>query len=340
MKRIGIVTLNGNNNYGNKLQNFALIYILKKFNFDINTLWKYDSKKYILKTIIPLKRFKRYSSFQRFTNRYLNVKYFMDLEKIKNKYDYYVVGSDQVWNYNFKTFSEDFFLPFSNREKNISYAASIGVDNVKSEFHEIFKNGLQNFKNISVREDSAKRIVEQYTNRDDIEVVLDPTMLLTDKDWENILKKPKGIGDKKYILNYFLGNLSDERKKVIEKFAQENDFYVINLLDKNDPYYSCGPSEFLFLEKNAALICTDSFHSSVFAILFNRPFLVFDREQQGVEDMSSRIETLLSKFEIKDRKFNCNIEKKDLQHDYTRTYEILNEERKKSMNYLKKSLNI
>ena len=100
------------------------------------------------------------------------------------------------------------------------------------------------------------------------------------------------------------------------KIAKEKNCKVINLLDKNDPYYVSGPSEFLWLEKHADLICTDSYHSSVFAILYNRPFVVFDRDQVGADNMGSRIDTLLSKFELKNRKFNgINIIKENLEYD-------------------------
>ena len=144
----------------------------------------------------------------------------------------------------------------------------------------------------------------------------------------------------KYILNYFLGELSEERKKEIDRIAKENNCEVINILDKKSPFYQTGPSEFLWLEKNAFLICTDSFHSSVFAILYNRPFIVFDREGNG-QGKNSRIETLISKFKLKNREYNGkNITQENLEHDYTEAYKILEEERKKSDKFLRKALDI
>ena len=95
--------------------------------------------------------------------------------------------------------------------------------------------------------------------------------------------------------------------------------------------------EFLYLEKNAFLICTDSFHSSVFAILFNRPFIVFDREGNGLE-MNSRIYTLLDKFKLQNRMYDGKIERNNLQVDYLESYDILEEERKKSSNFIKKAI--
>ena len=142
-----------------------------------------------------------------------------------------------------------------------------------------------------------------------------------------------------HILNYFLGNLSDERRNEINRVAKENSCEVINILDKESPFYECGPSEFLYLEKNAFLICTDSFHSSVFGILYNTPFLVFEREDNNAS-MNSRLDTLLSKFKLEDRRYKGKITKKDLKCDYKEAYKILDKERIKSMNFLRKALDI
>ena len=169
-------------------------------------------------------------------------------------------------------------------------------------------------------------------------------MLLSAAEWNKIAKKPKQIDktkSKKYILNYFLGELSDKRRKQIEQIAKENNCFIINILDKNSPCYTSGPSEFLWLEKNAFLVCTDSFHSSVFAILFNTPFIVFNREEKNVDNMNSRIDTLLSKFKLEDRRYNGKkITKENLKHNYTEAYKILEKERKKSEEFLKKALDI
>ena len=141
-------------------------------------------------------------------------------------------------------------------------------------------------------------------------------------------------------MNYFLGDLSEERRKEIERIAKENNCEIINIMDKNDPLYVSGPSEFLWLEKHAFLICTDSFHSSVFALLYNRPFIVFDRKQEGIENMNSRIDTLINKFNLKNRRYAGKITEDNLKHDYTEAYEILEKEREKSRKFLEKALDI
>lgn len=356
MKKIGIITLCSNNNFGNKLQNYALLRELNKYSFDTSTFWvenafPSNNIKALLKVFKnrfnEYKDFKRSHFFVRFTKEHLNINHKLifnnDINKFRNKYDYFIVGSDQVWNYNFVGNKDIYFLENIDSKKCISYAASFGIEYIPKTLNDYYKQGLRHFTNISVREQKGKEIVEELTGRNDVEVVVDPTMLLTGKEWDSISIKPKqldNIKEKKYILNYFLGKLSDSRKKEIEKVATDNNCYIINILDKNDPFYNCGPSEFLYLEKNAFLICTDSFHSSVFAILYNRPFVVFEREDKA-EKMNSRIDTLLKKFKLENRRYNGkNITKENLKHDYIEAYKILELERKKSKTFLKKALDI
>lgn len=356
MKKIGVITLCSNNNFGNKLQNYAVIETLNKLGCNANTIWIENSfKSCAIKQ--ELKRLKRlffdyfidYNRNKYFLifNRLLNINYKIvfnnDIQKLFDIFDYFIVGSDQVWNYHYFDNDNIYLLKKSSVNKNIAFSASFGISSIPEKYHYRYKECLNNFKAISVREDKAKEIVEELTKRKDVITLIDPTMLLTPEEWDKISIRPKqldGINEDKYILNYFLGELSESRKKEIERVAIENNCHVINILDKNDPFYECGPSEFLFLEKHAFLICTDSFHSSVFAILYNRPFIVYEREDK-VEKMNSRIDTLLNKFKLENRRYNGKeITKDNLKHDYTEAYKILEKERKKSKDFLERALDI
>lgn len=347
MRKIGIITLTGNVNFGNKLQNYAL----KKKIDDITkekteTIWLKEKKSTIFKIKRHIKRFikskdyKREKKISKF-NELLDIKEYNNM-KFANEYDNYVIGSDQVWNYNFCPYNyELFFARFSPKEKNISYAASIGVSYIDDKYTNLFKEGLDNINYISVREEKAKEIVEKISGRHDIEVLVDPTMLLTRDEWERIEKKPKHFNEKKYILTYFLGNITDEINNEILRIAKENDCTVINMMNYNDKYYVSDPCEFLWLERNAFLICTDSYHSSIFGIIFDKPFVVFERNQKGADNMMSRLDTLLSKFHLYNRKFDgCSINKNNLEHNYTEAYNILKKEREKSNAFLKNALKL
>ena len=357
MKKIGIITLCGNENFGNKLQNYATISILDKNNdFDIYTIWISNPfcanklKQYIkfLRNELKDSIKKRNRVFKKFNN---NLKIYPrkiicdnDINKIEKEFDFMIIGSDQVWNPNLMNNYDIYFLSKYSKYKKIPFSASFGTSEFSEKIENNFKKELAKFGKISVRENTGKAIIEKLTGKKDVDVLIDPTMLLSAEEWDKVSKRPEQINlfnGRKYILNYFLGNLSEQRKTEIERIAKENDCEIINILDEKDPFFVSGPSEFLYLEKNAFLICTDSFHSSVFAILYNRPFVIFDREQEGVEKMNSRIDTLISKFNLKNRKYNgSKITKENLEHDYTEAYKILEEERKKSDAFLKKALDI
>lgn len=349
--RVGIITIIDNNNLGNRLQNYALEKILENNNIDCITIsnepFSNTKDKFILRIIKNLKFRDTYSkfegrknSFKEFNNNIIfSKKRITPFSKLKD-FDYFISGSDQVWNPTFGRLREVDLLEFTEPKKRISFAASFGISSLPEQYNEKLKNALKDYKAISVREDAGKKIIEDVVGKKDVQVLVDPTMLLTAEEWDKVAKKPEQLKTDKYILNYFLGELSEKRKAEIDRIAKENDCEVINILDKNSPFYCTGPSEFLYLEKHAFLVCTDSFHSSVFAILYNRPFIVFGREDNTIS-MNSRIETLINKFNLKNREYNGQeITKENLNHDYTEAYEILNEERKKSMTFLINALDV
>lgn len=350
--KIGIITIIDNNNYGNRLQNYGLESTLKKFNLNVDTIqnetYSNTKKFFILRQLKKLlnhndenSNINRKENFAKF-NHYLNFSKKKNAFSHFSDYDYVVVGSDQVWNPNFGRLREVDLLTNVKPSKRIAYAGSFGISTLPTKYKHKAMREFTKFKAISVRENQGKKIIQELTDRKDIEVVLDPTMLLTANEWNAISKEPEQIKllhGKKYILSYFLGNLSLQRKNEIERIAKENDCEIINLLDNNSPFYSCGPSEFVYLEKNAFLICTDSFHSCVFAILFNKPFVVLKREDD-TESMNSRIDTLLGTFKLTNRYSTDIITNELLSCDYTNAMKILEKEKEKSINFLKKALEI
>ena len=359
MKRIGIVTIWGNDNYGNRLQNYALQeFILKLGDLDVETIKNsaplnnkknkpidyLKSIKWWINDNIKLRIGERHLYFDDFA-KYIKVNpknFSYRCNTIKNfYYDYLIFGSDQVWNPGYRLKDFDLGLFGNPNAVKIAYAASLSTYDIPESVDKTkVKKALLNFRSIAIREKKGAELISDLTGRTDVEVLIDPTMLLSIEDWQKVMKKPKQLKKEKYILNYYLGELSSERLKEIEKIAKENDCEIINILDKKSPFYNTGPAEFLWLEKNAFLICTDSFHSSVFAFLFDRPFIIFDREKKNVQNMNSRFETLIEKFNLKNRFFEGKITKENLDHDYSESYKILAEERKKSKDFLEKALDI
>ena len=283
-----------------------------------------------------LKNFKSFASMIPTSRNYFN---YNQINKYCN-YDYLIVGSDQVWNPNMCLDDLSLFKYFKCKNK-ISIAASIALSSVNDETKIRFKNNLESFKAISVREDEGKKILDDCLERKDVEVVVDPTMMIEKEIWEELSKKPdlEYNLSKKYILLYFLGTISNEFKSQIYDFAKKNNFEIIDIYDKRERWITCGPAEFLYLEKNAELICTDSFHSSVFGILFNTPILVTGRNGSK-DNMNSRIDTLLKKFKLDDCRYNGKIKNNVLDTNYKETNYILEKEREKIKKFIDKALNI
>lgn len=353
MKKIGILTINDNNNYGNRLQNYAVQETLRKLKCMPETIENkgqypiFKVKTYIgnfLKGTLFKSKYERYNRFMNFNKNIKKSNIWINFENIPtnicNKFDYFITGSDQVWNPKFGRLTNIDLLSFAKNNQKISFSASFGINELPEDKKEFARKNLETFKAISVREETGKKIVEELTGRKDVEVLVDPTMLLSAEEWDKVSKKPKQLKTNKYILNYFLGNISKEADIEIHRIAKENNCDIINILDKNSPFYLTGPSEFLYLEKNAFMVCTDSFHSSVFSIIYNVPFVVFEREQKGVPVMNSRIETLLNKFKLNDRKFTGKITNDKLKANYEDREKILEKEKKKSIDFLKRALDI
>lgn len=360
---IGVITLPNFMfyNYGGVLQNYALTMYLRKLGYDVmpihcnsTTLQGairesiYDlfglrimKKKGEIKfELIDSNAKARNKKFEEFIKTHIkptNFNYYTDkvFAQINDQCDCVIIGSDQVWNPSFiKNMLFTYTLGFLPPEKRISYAASFGISEIPSNMRDGYIQNLKDFKAISVREDMAAELISGLINSTP-PVLVDPTLLLNREQWHMVAEKHPNRNSKPYLLTYFLGEESEHIKSTIQSFAKRNNLDIYKLSDTSDiRFYSAGPSEFLDLFENASFVCTDSFHATVFSIIFEKPFSVFPRKQAGMDKMSSRIETLLNKFQIesidldfiKDSKFNF---------DQNRNVEDKMEiERKKSKEFL------
>ncbi|NMB19118.1 MAG: polysaccharide pyruvyl transferase family protein [Erysipelothrix sp.] len=374
MKRIGIITLNGYFNYGNRLQNYALERVLEKMGCEVNTIKVKNSPLSTKKKTNKIQRIRgmnfrkivarargktwdiihrnekrksnkvRTDTFKKFTDDYISeIDYSIFNEgankSIADSYDFFVVGSDQVWNPFYNYGSSVYFLDFAPKGKRISYAASFGISLIPDHFKEKYKRFLGEMRYLSVREDSGAQIIENLTGRDAC-VHVDPTMLLTKDEWIGISRKATHQPNEKYLLTYFLGGIPKEHKKMIERIAEDEKLRIINLGDiREKDSYRTGPSEFINYIDDCSIFCTDSFHGAVFSILLEKPFVVYDRV--GSNSMYSRIDTLLDKFDLTTRKAESISTLNDLFNiDFSHVPPILEMERNKSFDYLKNALKI
>lgn len=347
-KKCAIITLYGLYNYGNRLQNYASQYVLEKLGYEVKTIVNTDlfSKEKYIDRIKSYLKYILQSDYRKIkaneNKRRVN---FLDFEKLvhediisnkeinalEDRYDFFVVGSDQVWNPYLKSIGW-YFLDFCKNNKKITMAPSIGVNKLSDEYLSMYGKYLKQFKYLSCREQEGVNIIKQLTGKEVVDV-LDPTMLVPIEEWEKIIEKCELIINDKYVLLYFLGKITDEYQEFINE-RKKDGYIVINILDKKSNYYTYGPREFLYLIKNATLVITDSFHACVFSILFNRDFIVFERMDDG-DEMTSRIYTLLRKFKLEDRLFSNFNNKFEI--DFANVEAILKTEQEKSISFLKKS---
>ena len=255
----------------------------------------------------------RYQRFEAFARRNLRISghRFESLEELRAAelpYDVILAGSDQIWNP--KIFPDGHFDPvffgvFSQRRK-IAYAPSFGVPRIPEGMEDELRGYLAAFSHLSVRERQGQKIVEDIAGKT-VPVVLDPTLLLTRDQWAAMANTPSGYpsgGDlntpRGYILCYCISR-PDALAPYIQSLADRTGLPVVQLCgvrQKVHPRARCvldaGPAEFLGLFQNAAYVCTNSFHGTVFSVQFQKPFFTAVAPGELAEPESSRTFSLLS----------------------------------------------
>lgn len=252
-----------------------------------------------------------------FINKYLNIIRVDSLEELDgNDYDAVIVGSDQVWRKPYtdtlltnKSTSDNAFLAFTEKWncKRIAYAASIGVDywEYNEEETRVLRKLVKRFNAISVREDSAIKLIHDNLNPDIVvNHVLDPTFLIPKEKYIDIVRESQVVKSDGNLLVYILDS-SDEKTKFIEIFAEKNGYTPFLV---NNPQTECASSpvneriqtsisQWLRGFMDAEYVIADSFHACVFSIIFEKPFIVLSNKDRGL----TRINSLLKMFDIEDR---------------------------------------
>lgn len=367
IKKAAIITMTQfGQNYGNRLQNYALQEILNNLGVYAETIWHSSNPvlfsymrikkriKVFVKSIIKHTPFEalRYERFDSFNLKYICYSKIgfgnnRIIGKKTDRYDFFIVGSDQVWNTNYRFIQENldiFLAAFAPPSMRIAYAASFGVKDITDECVQKFNTELPKFKWISVREEAGIEIAEKYGA--EATVVLDPTMMLRSDEWDRVSKKPKYMKSGSYIVTYFLGG----RNKDIDEYINSvsNGKRIINLeAEWNLPHtkeersiYVTAPDEFVWLISHADCVLTDSFHASVFSILYHKPFFVYERLVNGKSSgMEGRLDTLLGTFGLEMCRGDINHpEGIPLAVNWDSVGKILEEEREKSLAFLKRAL--
>lgn len=285
----------------------------------------------------------RRAKFKEFSDKYIMETEFCICnqnipEDLSHKYDYFVTGSDQVWNPLYIRNSSIYFLVFAPQNKRIAYSPSFGISHIPHIYLDDYKRWLSEMASLSVREEAGADIIRNLTGRETM-VLVDPTFLLTKEKWLGISKESAHKPKRNYLLTYFLGEQTQDSKNMIKEVSRVNNLIIINLSDiKDENRYPADPREFIDYIYSSSVLFTDSFHGCVFSILLERPFVVFERNELA-SSMTSRIDTLLSTFQLHSRRWN-NLKKNEIfQLDYSHIAPILEFERNKAISYLQEALN-
>jgi exopolysaccharide biosynthesis predicted pyruvyltransferase EpsI len=281
-----------------------------------------------------------------------------DMHNLSNMgFDAYVVGSDQCWRPRYSPNIRNYFLDFAindNRVKRIAYAASFGVSHWEftNEDTAACSELLNKFNAISVREDSAIDLIKNKLGRDDAVHVLDPTMLLSKEHYNDLVELEKSSVTPGNLNVYVLDKTPEKDKLVrqIEAKLQLKAFEVLPLKrlneqkvtkDNIEDFVYPNPAAWIRGFQDAKFVVTDSFHGTVFSILHNVSFIVIGNSERGL----SRFQSLLKLFGLEDRLITDVDTTKieyftDKKIDWVRVNKILDQEREKSLEFLKKWLQV
>lgn len=363
MKKIGIVTFHRAHNYGAILQAYALEKFLEEIGNEVEFVDYFPEKmkkqygvikineknfftrvKSFLSSIVFLRKNRaRYDNFNNFINKNIKMtQKYHSIEEVKKnppKDAIYITGSDQVWNPDITNGLSDIYtLNFG--EKNtlrVAYAASIGKNTLGNER---YQKKLAGINYISVREETAKNLLTPILKQN-ITVVLDPTLLFEGKKWQEKLNLKK-VENIPYILAYQVKE-NKEYLNIVNELSRRTGLKIIHFDKKNTGYnnilknaYQEDPEGFVRLIKNAEYVVTTSFHATVFSILFHKKFFVIPHKSTG-----SRVTDLLDKLEINDRIFYSLDEFKKVDYEKNVNYESVEKrleiEREKSIEFIMKA---
>jgi hypothetical protein len=362
--KIGTITFHCSNNFGAVLQALALIKTLNnlgheakiidyrpKYKIDeykpMKIIKKYKSFKHFLYNLfsIPLK-YKTDKNFKKFNSRFISTwgKTYVTYDEIINNppdLDVIITGSDQVWNSeSLDVLDKVYYLNFgADGIRRISYAPSFGTAKVDERFTNEISTYIKNLDAVSIRELEGKEQIKEITGIE-AEHVLDPVFLLDKNQWLEV------ADDEIKIVEPYLLLYARERNKLLGdlaiKIAKEKNLKTVNIseimLGLNNYHrniFGIGPGHFLYLLKNASVVCTNSFHGTAFSIIFEKPFIAVSHRTRN-----TRIDSILNTLDLSSQlitnqcQFNYASADDLVNYDLKKTNVLLNNEREKSIRFL------
>lgn len=360
--KIGLLTFHSAHNYGAVLQAYATQEKVKELGHTIEVV-QYNPDYLIKQKLFPVSKnnslvvniklivegfltltskILRRKKFESFIHTKLELsakKYFSNPFPSNFDYDVFIMGSDQIWNCKLtKGFDPVYLGNFDTKPtaKKITYAASMSHYALSESQENEFSSLIENFNEISVREEDLQTYLSKKYNKKST-VVVDPTFLLSATQWSSMAEKPKTT--QKYVLVYSV-DLRNEALRIAQKIAKEIQAEVIELsmnVDKNalkNKYQTTSPEGYVGLFENAAFVVTSSFHGTAFSVIFNKPFYSIAHGS----DKDSRQKTILNNLGVLDRFIAKDSNPGFMTLDYTIPNQKLNVLRENSVQFLVNSL--
>lgn len=269
----------------------------------------------------------------------------LSIETIQ-RYDVFVCGSDMIWSEEFIDDWQFFYLDFVPSEKTISYAPSFGKNEISEDARSKCKEYLSRIRFRSCREEAGVEMIRQYFGME-FKQVVDPTILLDSSEWNELIGTKERLIEEKYTLTYVFGGLDGKRSNTFRQVQNLNlgkhRVIAMNRKQYNEKAFKgiIGPIEFLRLYRDSEFIITDTFHGLIFALIFQKPFIVLKREDAGHwAKYSDRMTSTLDMLGLRDRYVDSStaIQRSICELDYSEINKILKRKREESLEYLGSSI--
>jgi hypothetical protein len=316
-RRVGVVTINDDANYGNRLQNFALQEVIRSLGWQPETLvnrppaWdralladrmlhdirhdfsglarrardrvadRVGARKARDSNAVPTYAGRRRSAIAEFASTHIDSSPHLFSEKPAEywakRYDCAIAGSDQVWNPTYRRAQGLDFLDFVSESRRIAYAASFGIEHVPGFLRSRYRSWLGGIPHLSVRESGGRRIVADLTGRD-VPVVVDPTLLVARSVWDRLIAEQPIMSGPPYAVRFFLGDPTPAQEEWVRGRIDDDGLASVDLHDLDQERFAdVGPAGFVAAVARAEVIYTDSFHAGIFALLYRRPVVLRTR---------------------------------------------------------------
>ena len=348
--RIGILTLHRALNYGAVWQCYALKTSCEKLGHSVQTIDFNPFGHYTYKGFLrhrpdkALAYVRNFTFFNSFVDKFLNPTPHTEshewISENQPDVDAVIVGSDTVWcPLVVGPFYNSYLLDFLSEDKlRISYAASWGGVFADANLDK-YREELSKFKAISIREPQFIKETSNLAGKEVVDVC-DPSLLLIKEDYIALEKKKHK--PKKYIVVFDLAD-SEFVKESALKIKKELRLPIVNLSGKiyswaDVNYFGLRAQEWIYLMHNAEFVCTNSFHGTAFAIIFEKPFYCCNVQHGGRSKTNGRVENLLNQVGLMDRYIKDVSEITSYKVDYNSVRSNINHYRERSFNWLKKAL--